>query len=217
MKGILLDLDDTLLDDRKAAITAFEEFFKAHRPSCPYQSMAEARNAWREASARHWKLYELGKSSFQEQRRARVRHFFQRSMTDDEADQAFEPYRIAYEASWRTFDDCLTFFESTKNIPKVIVTNGDRTQQLHKLNTTGIHKHIMGVITPSDCGHWKPSSEIFLAALTALNLAPQQCLMIGDDPIRDIEPALRLGMVGFHVEPGNPDKGLLNAVDLISR
>jgi len=104
-----------------------------------------------------------------------------------------------------------SILESTKNIPKVIITNGDREQQLRKVQATGLDKHALGVITPMDCGHWKPRPEIFLAALALLNLDPEQCLMIGDDPVRDIQPSKLLGMRCFQVEPGNP-RGLLSAI-----
>lgn len=63
-----------------------------------------------------------------------------------------------------------------------------------------------------DCGHWKPLPEIFLAALALLNLDPEQCLMIGDDPVRDIQPSKLLGMQCFQVDTGKPREGLLSTI-----
>jgi putative hydrolase of the HAD superfamily len=213
MQGILIDLDDTLLDDRSATKTAFMAFFQAHVLTCTYSSDVDALDAWRRISASHWKCYELGQVSFNDQRRARVREFLQRAMTDDEADLAFEPYRVAYEASWLLFEDCNAFFERTVGIPKVVITNGDRSQQRRKFEATGLCSHIVDIVTPSDCGYWKPHPEIFMAALKVLNLSPDQCIMIGDDPVRDIAPAIRLGMKAIHIERGNPAKGLLSAIE----
>lgn len=212
MRGILLDLDDTLLDDRTATRVALSTFLSAHRLAWADESEAEALQRWRDIASVHWQRFEKGEISFHNQRRARVREFLRYSCSDAEADAAFEPYLIAYEASWSLVSDCQAFLESTKNIPKVIITNGERGQQLHKIQATGLDKHVIGVITPMDCGHWKPRPEIFLAALALLNLDPEQCLMIGDDPVRDIHPAKLLGMRCFQVEPGNPSKGLLSAI-----
>jgi len=212
MRGILLDLDDTLLDDRTATRNALSAFLVAHRPAWKNESEEEALLRWRSISSVHWRRFEEGKISFHDQRRARVRDFLGRTFTDAEADLAFEPYRITYESSWSLVPDCKAFIALTAHIPKVIITNGDRGQQLSKVQSTGLNEHVVGVVTPMDCGHWKPRPEIFLAALALLKLDPDQCLMIGDDPVRDIQPSTLLGMRSFQVEPGNPRKGLLSAV-----
>ncbi len=212
MRSILLDLDDTLLDDRTATRVALSAFLLAHRLAWADESEEEALQRWRDIASIHWRRFETGETSFHEQRRARVREFLKSTFSDAEADAAFKPYLITYEASWSLVSDCQAFLESTTDIPKVIVTNGNREQQLSKVQATGLDKHVLDVITPMDCGHWKPRPEIFLAALALLNLEPGQCLMIGDDPVRDIQPSKLLGMRCFQVEPGNPSKGLLNAI-----
>ena len=42
MRGILLDLDDTLLDDRTATRNALSAFLVAHRPAWKNESEEEA-------------------------------------------------------------------------------------------------------------------------------------------------------------------------------
>lgn len=212
MRGILLDLDDTLLDDRSATRSALSAFLVVHRSAWDDESEEQALLRWRDISNHHWQRFEDGETTFVDQRRARVRDFLRRSLTDGEADYALEPYRRAYEASWTLVSECHSFIEQTANIPKVIVTNGERTQQQRKIHATGLHHHVVGVVTPMDCGHWKPRPEIFLAALGMLKLDAHQCLMIGDDPIRDIEPARQLGMKCFQVQPDDSRRGLLGAI-----
>jgi putative hydrolase of the HAD superfamily len=163
----------------------------------------------------HWRRFEEGQISFHDQRRARVREFLALPFSDIEADLAFEPYRAAYEASWSLVTECRLFLERTANIPKVIVTNGDKAQQMSKVRVTGLHQHVVGVVTPEDCGFWKPHYEIFLAALSLLRQSPEHCLMIGDDWVRDIQPALQLGMQCFQVESGNPVMGLSSAIESV--
>lgn len=236
MKALLLDLDDTLLDDRTAIRIALDAFLAfhgigvgdasgepdSHSPPLSIErsitagrrkgrgvratgeSIDDVLNRWRAISRRHWLRFESGRVSFQEQRRDRVREFLGRSMNDAEADEAFTPFVDAYENSCRLLPGVDEFLAATLHVPKVIVTNGEREQQNRKVDLTGLREHVMGVITPSDCGYWKPHAGIFLAAVTMLDVLPADCIMIGDDRIRDIEPAVELGMGSFLVEAGHP-------------
>lgn len=215
IQGILIDLDDTLMDDRQATRLAFAAFVSAHQVSLPTQSDSEALASWRDLMAFHWQRYELGQCGLLDQRRARVRAFLQRPLTDQQADLAFEPYRIAYESAWTLVPQAREFLERSRNVPKVIVTNGERSQQLRKVQACGLLPHVVGVVTPMDCGHWKPRPEIFLAGLTMLGLEASQCLMIGDDPVRDIEPATRLNIKTLLVDPLRVGAKLLDAFDIM--
>jgi hypothetical protein len=44
---------------------------------------------------------------------------------------------------------------------------------------------------------------VFLTGARRLGAAPDKCIMIGDDPVRDIAPARELGMVCFEVKRGS--------------
>ena len=209
IRGILLDLDNTLLDDRYATDQGFRAFLSVHRRN-DRRDLADELARWRAILDRNWKRFESGEISFLEQRRSRVREFLQAELSDADADDAYVAYQRGYERAWRLMPGVMEFLKQTGGMPKVIVTNGDREAQMRKVRTTTLDCHVIGVVTPSDCGHWKPSPVIFESALRMLGLPASDCLMIGDDIVRDIEPALRLGMRCFHVQPG---AGLLDALD----
>jgi putative hydrolase of the HAD superfamily len=202
MRPILLDLDDTLVDDTKSTTIAFDVFIETHRALLDDRDVATLLIQWRTVFAKHWVRHERGELSFVGQRRARVREFLGNDFTDAEADQAFLPYLQTYEASWQLLPGVREFLERSASIPKVILTNGDRQQQLRKVTAMGLLSHVAAVITPEDSGHWKPNPEMFLAGAQYLNVAPSTCIMIGDDPIRDIAPARELGMACFEVKRG---------------
>jgi putative hydrolase of the HAD superfamily len=210
MRGILLDLDDTLIDDRSSTHAALEAFLIAHQLDTAGRE--EVLVTWRAIAARHWQRYEAGEVSFLEQRRCRVRDFLGRQLTDEEADEAFSPYASEYERSWKLLPGVAEFLERTRHIPKVIITNGERDQQLRKVRATGLSKHVAGVVTPSDCGHWKPHPSIFLAGLAMLGAMAAECLMVGDDEVRDIEPARKLGMRCFIVERGHEKRDIRHLI-----
>jgi putative hydrolase of the HAD superfamily len=209
MRAILFDLDDTLLDDRGATTGALDAFLTTHGFE---RAGREAQHAsWRSISARHWLRYESGEVTFLEQRRCRVREFLGRALSDDQADQAFSCYASAYESSWKLLPGVPELLVKTRNIPKVIVTNGEREQQLRKVSATGLADHIVGVVAPADCGYWKPHPKIFLAATDLVGARVSECAMVGDDEIRDLVPSRQLGMRCFHVSQVNALLELIGA------
>lgn len=199
---MLVDLDDTLVDDHGSTAVAFEAFVESHRALLSDRDVPGLLLEWRKVFMKHWIRHERGEVSFQEQRRARVREFLGKDLTDSEADQALLPYVKAYEASWQLLPGVREFLERSAHIPKVILTNGDRQQQLRKVIATGLLSHVMSVITPEDSGYWKPHHGMFLAGARCLGVPASTCIMVGDDPVRDIAPARELGMVCFEVKRG---------------
>ena len=91
MRALILDLDDTLLDDRAATQQALSQFMLVHRALLGEESDTAALARWQQVSTRYWSQFQRGEISFPEQRRQRVRQFLQRSLSDAEADAAFEP------------------------------------------------------------------------------------------------------------------------------
>ncbi|HZF30822.1 MAG TPA: HAD family hydrolase [Gammaproteobacteria bacterium] len=210
--GLLLDLDDTLVDDRGATRAAFRAFLTYHGVGRG-SNESELLDRWREIMARQWERYERGELTFHEQRRERAREFLGKPLGDAAADEAMRPYFDAYQRSWALLPDVAVFLARTLHVPKVVVTNGERSQQLRKLAATGIGTHFAGVFAPGDCGFPKPHPEIFRAAARLIGVPVERCVMIGDDPARDIEPARALGMRAHRVEHGNPAAGILAALD----
>lgn len=200
VRGLLLDLDDTLLDDRGATRLALDELLAAHGLDLTHRDAHLV--SWRAIALRHWVRYEAGEIGYFEQRRCRIRDFLGRPLTDAEADDAVLPYVEGYERAWRLLPGVLEFLDATRALPKVVVTNGERGQQLRKMRATGLLDHMRGVVTPGDCGYYKPHPGIFATALEVLGLEAANCVMIGDDEARDIAPARALGMRFLHVAEG---------------
>lgn len=66
---------------------------------------------------------------------------------------------------------------------------------------TGLDRVMDAMVDSRVVGAIKPHRKIFLAALNALNTAPEHALMVGDSLPRDIEGALSMGMKAMWIVP----------------
>jgi len=210
-RGILIDLDDTLIDDTFAMRQAAQSFREFH-PDLAAFADAEIADRWAELTEFHWRRFRDGETTLQGQRRARIRGLLSRDVADPEADALFARYLERYETHWRRVEGADEFLARTAGVPKVIVSNGERGQALRKVERLGMGRHFVAVLTPEDTGKPKPDPSIFLAALALLGLEPADCLMIGDNHEADIVPARSLGMAAFHVSPHEPGRRLVDAL-----
>lgn len=214
-RALLLDLDDTLLDDRGAMADAVQAFRAKHGLSkSESEDLTAAR--WDSIGREVWRKMALGELSFIEQRRVRLRETFLLTLSDAEADQLFESYLECYQQSWRLLPGVDVFLERTAHLPRAIVTNGHGPQARKKLSLLGLGEVFDAVVTPDDCGGArKPDLRIFRHALDLLDVAPHEVMMIGDNEEADIAPALALGMRCFHVRHLQPGFSIADAANAI--
>jgi putative hydrolase of the HAD superfamily len=211
IRACLLDLDDTLIDDTWAMQCAARSLAANFEvPGC--ETSEQVVDRWAVLTQLNWRRFRNGELSLLEQRRERVRGLLQRQLNDPQADEVFASYMAQYQRNWRLVSGATEFLGRTESMPRVIVSNGERSQVHRKLLALGIQGHFVAVVTPEDAKVPKPNPGIFLQALEILGLKPHHCLMIGDDFEADIEPAQRLGMSTFHVIRGTAGRELVDAV-----
>ncbi len=75
-----------------------------------------------------------------------------------------------------------------------ILSNGFDEIQFAKLEAANIGHFFTHVVTSGSTGFRKPEPQIFDFMLTKINALPQDCLMIGDNPISDIQGARQAGI-----------------------
>ena len=84
-----------------------------------------------------------------------------------------------------------------------VVSNGGHATRLTILQGLGFSHYFDEIISSELVGMSKPNPEIFLHTSRQLDVAPQNCLFIGDHPVNDIQGATQAGMQalwlkGFH-------------------
>lgn len=85
----------------------------------------------------------------------------------------------------------------------VVVTNGSSSNQRQKLARSGVEHLLDAVIVSGEVGISKPDPQIFAQALAAISVAPADALFIGDDPRRDIVGAGDVGIRTCWVSHGD--------------
>lgn len=93
---------------------------------------------------------------------------------------------------------------NNKGIKLGIVTDAPRLKAWIRLSSMKIADFFDVVVTYEDTEQRKPSKMPFEAAIKELKLRPEQCLMVGDWPERDIEGAKKLGIKTCFAKYGNP-------------
>ena len=202
IKGILFDLDDTLLDHvgaSRAAVLAYA----ASLPDWVHDEDTTLER-WFAMEQEHFARYLAGEFTIQEQRRARLRGFLDLPEANDEVlDKQFERYLEHYEGSWQALPGApelvLRLLEEGFRVG--ILTNGASQQQRAKITAIGLGDPRLVVCVTEELPAPKPSPLAFTAACAALGLPPEQVLMVGDNPSADIDGALAAGLHAVHVSP----------------
>jgi HAD superfamily hydrolase (TIGR02253 family) len=75
-----------------------------------------------------------------------------------------------------------------------VVSDGYRVKAWMRLNGAGLDSYFDAVVTYEDTGKRKPSKEPFLRICDELKVRPEECLMLGDWPERDVQGGRLAGM-----------------------
>jgi putative hydrolase of the HAD superfamily len=206
VRGILFDLDDTLLDHTAASTAAVRQLVRS-LPEWPDDEPSTLAR-WYALETEHFARYLAGEHTLQEQRRARIRGFLELvDATDDDLDERFESFLTGYRDSWRAIPGGpeLVLRLLDRGYRVGVLTNGQSAQQRAKLAAIGLTDPRLVVCVSEDLPAAKPSPAAFAAACAALGLPSEQVLMVGDSRVNDIEGARAAGLRAVHVSTDPAD------------
>ena len=197
-RGVLLDLDGTLVDHEGAAAAGLRGWL----PSLGLVPDAAAIARWSAVQEPHLAAWRAGRISFTEQRRRRVRDYLGTAGTDAELDELFAGYLTHYEDAWRAFDDVTGALATLARLglATAVLTNGSRGQQLRKLARTGLDGRVGPVFAVDDLGVAKPHPEAFRQACARWGYPPGEVVSVGDDHMLDVLGARAAGLRAIHLD-----------------
>lgn len=200
IRAVLLDLDDTLVQETKAREAAARALRSVATNAGSPESERSFLDHWSAATVKHFDRYVRGEISFEQQRRERIREVIDSQLSDTEADRLLEQYVSVYQANWSLFPDVNEFFDRHSALRIAIVTNGQAQQQRAKVRAVGLTDKVHGFVISEEVGASKPAAEIFHSACQAIGVAPTDCLCIGDSLQLDIRGAENAGIPAILID-----------------
>lgn len=174
-RGLLLDLDDTLFD-RTAAFDAWSE------------GIAQLQLGRRLDAGEREALHAFDRRG----------HRSRREFAEDarRLGLSIDAARFPFDLAEHVVPEpgvAEVIAELARSRRVAIVTNGGAAQRI-KLQQIGLDKIVRQVMVSEEVGIAKPDARIFQHALAWSELAPEEILFVGDEPVIDLAPAASLGM-----------------------
>ena len=197
-KGVLLDVDNTLLDfdaGEKAGVTAVLGAFGVRADAGMLEQYSRI-------NASLWKAYERGEIEHRTIMETRFLRFFQELGLGEGGDLAERLYRAQLDASAIPVEgagELLAWLY--ERYPLYVVTNGTSRTQYRRLAKAGFRRYFREVFVSEDAGCQKPRKEFFdycFSRIRQENHAgeadPADYLIVGDSLTSDILGGINGGL-----------------------
>jgi putative hydrolase of the HAD superfamily len=206
-KHIFFDLDHTLWDyDKNVEESLSELYSKFNLSKFGIPSFHLFFKAFEQVNYGLWDAFNVGGISKEELRHVRFRRIFEAVDADPSmvpelleanfmANTSSKPHVVA-----DTFE-ILDYLKQSYGLH--VITNGFNESQTQKMNAAGLTTYFDLIVTSETTGHRKPDRRIFDYALDQIGAGPEECVMIGDNPLSDIAGAQNAGIDQVFFNPKN--------------
>ncbi len=204
-KYIFFDLDRTLWDFDTNSATVLHEIYLKYGLAGSFRSPDEFISGYDRHNNRLWDEYRKGTTTKEILRNLRFQLTLEDvGISDPDLSQEIGDYyldrsprmSILFEGAF----EILTYLLE-KGYRLFILTNGFRSTQIAKMANSGLDAYFERMFTSEEIGVNKPGREIFHWAVSSLGVLAEECLMIGDDNIVDVEGASNYGMDAVWFNP----------------
>ena len=212
---LLFDLDDTLLDYSASGRQCWQELF---REFAPQFGISEARlaSAHQQVSDWYWsdlERHRSGRMDLKAARRQVLRLTLEKLGSERLAlgDEMADAFTLRREPLIRPFAGAIETLQELqrRGIRMGLVTNGNPEFQRNKIDRFDLTRYFEAILIEGEFGVGKPDLRVFRAALDQLGTRPAHTWMVGDDLLRDLQPARQLGLgtVWVDIENGGLPAG----------
>lgn len=198
---LFLDLDDTILDFKKAEYIAIGKTIA----DFGVEPTDEVRHRYHLINKWHWEQLELGTMTRAEILVGRFKVLF------DELGVTVDAEKVArtYEKNLGTGHWFLPGAEEavaslSKKYRLFLASNGTASVQKGRMTSANLYRFFEQVFVSQELGHNKPSKEYFDAAIARIpGFDPEKCLMVGDSLTSDILGGKNAGLRTVWVNPAH--------------
>ncbi len=196
IKGVIFDLDDTLIDHTTAIRGAVTELY-AQRPelTTKFPDEPSFQKAWVLVQDKYYPQYLRGSLTHAEQKILRMRELWQplANLTEEKCFQIYDHFQMLYAQKWQLFPDTLPCIANLFPLKLGLITNGYENQR-RKLEVEELHKKFGIVVISSEVGMAKPDPRIFKMACAALGVLPSEAIYVGDLYDLDVQGSRSAGL-----------------------
>lgn len=204
-RALLLDLDDTILDDTSGVIDCWREACEAHAvggiaPRALFESVqAVSEEYWSDAERHRRGRLDLPRARHEVVIRALE------ALGVDAVDVALRistDYAARRHERIRPFDDAVATVRwfRARGCRLALLTNGAHEAQRTKIERFELEGHFDAVLIEGALGYGKPDPRVYRHALDVLGAAPSESWMVGDNLEWDVAGPQKLGIVGIWID-----------------
>ena len=217
-RAVLLDLDDTILDDTGTVSSCWLDACREHgakmgtlAPVQVYEAIERVREWYWADAERH----RVGRLDLAAARRD-VAHIALKDVGLDDAalaQQIGDTYHALRDTGLRPIEDAIDTVAWLRSggYRLALLTNGSAGMQRKKIDRFGLADLFDVVLIEGEVGFGKPDPRVYTRALDALDVAPRDAWMVGDNLEWDVAQPQRQGIYGIWVDargagvpPGHP-------------
>jgi putative hydrolase of the HAD superfamily len=206
-KALLLDLDDTILDDSGRIAECWRHSCRAHSAQLPdidlelfYATIdRESRSFWADPDRHRVGRLDLLAARSEVVARALAKLGIENREIAGAIADAFGMARD------RAIEPCVDAIDTLRWLRSIgcrlaLLTNGAARPQQAKIERFGLAEFFEHILIEGELGFGKPDPRVYLTALDHLALAPADVWMIGDNLEWDVAAPQRLGIFGIWVD-----------------
>lgn len=205
---LFLDLDDTILDFKKAERIAIAKTIRDFgvEPTEEILALYHRINKW------HWEQLELGTMTRPEILVGRFAMLFRELGMEVGASQCAKVYETNLSIGHYFLPGSE---EAVKRLHKkyrlFLASNGTAVVQHGRMTSAGLYPYFEQVFVSQEIGHNKPSKAYFDACFSRIpNFDPEKAIMVGDSLSSDIKGGINAGIKTVWINPDHKSSGELH-------
>ena len=193
IKFILIDLDDTILDFRKAEHSALKRTLESFGLDVTEKMLSD----YSLINKAQWERLERGKLTREQVKTERYRLLFEKynitSVRPAEMTARYEQNLAIGHFFVDGAEDLLNAL--SENFRLFLVSNGAKDVQLSRIESAEIEKHFERIFISEDIGAVKPEKEFFETAFSSVDgFKKEEAVILGDSLTADIKGGKNFGI-----------------------